>query len=422
MRARLDPPRRRDARGSPACRCWPPRPTPRCRRRCARLGTLLGRPARGRRSCCWRCTGAGERAWVPLVPIALATGWSALVLFALRRAAEPDVGDAGRARDRDLDRVPRAADRALPRGARGRARAGDGAAAHLPLDRRGRARVRRDGDRRLRRARALGRPDAARLRARHGRRPHRLAARRAGRAARGADAGRAARRRRAAAPRRRRRRARSRPSRRERAAARGRPPGTSRYTWIVGRRARARARLHHAQHARAPTRRLARRPERARAAAVRGAAGARDARRRRQRARTRAAGNRPPARCAGRRSSTRASWRERGPVVLAFFATRSKRCERQVDVLERLAPRFPDVGVRRRGGPRRPRAAARARPRARVGDAGRLRPRRRGGERLRGGGLPDGDVRASAAGWWRALVVARRCSATRRSPRGSEAR
>jgi hypothetical protein len=35
---------------------------------------------------------------------------------------------------------------------------------------------------------------------------------------------------------------------------------------------------------------------------------------------------------------------ERGPVVLAFFATRSKRCERQVDVLDRVRERFPDVG------------------------------------------------------------------------------
>jgi hypothetical protein len=35
---------------------------------------------------------------------------------------------------------------------------------------------------------------------------------------------------------------------------------------------------------------------------------------------------------------------ERGPVVLAFFATRSERCEEQVDVLERVRARFPDVG------------------------------------------------------------------------------
>ena len=37
--------------------------------------------------------------------------------------------------------------------------------------------------------------------------------------------------------------------------------------------------------------------------------------------------------------------RERGPVAIAFFATRSKRCERQVDVLERVRRRFPGVGV-----------------------------------------------------------------------------
>ena len=35
---------------------------------------------------------------------------------------------------------------------------------------------------------------------------------------------------------------------------------------------------------------------------------------------------------------------ERGPVVLAFFATRSARCEEQVDVLERVRRRYPDVG------------------------------------------------------------------------------
>ena len=37
--------------------------------------------------------------------------------------------------------------------------------------------------------------------------------------------------------------------------------------------------------------------------------------------------------------------RERGPVAIAFFATRSKRCERQVDLLERVRRRFPRVGV-----------------------------------------------------------------------------
>jgi hypothetical protein len=34
---------------------------------------------------------------------------------------------------------------------------------------------------------------------------------------------------------------------------------------------------------------------------------------------------------------------ERGPVVLAFLATRSDRCEEQVDVLDRIAPRHPGV-------------------------------------------------------------------------------
>jgi hypothetical protein len=34
---------------------------------------------------------------------------------------------------------------------------------------------------------------------------------------------------------------------------------------------------------------------------------------------------------------------ERGPVVLAFFATGDRRCVRQIGVLDRLAPRFPGV-------------------------------------------------------------------------------
>jgi hypothetical protein len=35
---------------------------------------------------------------------------------------------------------------------------------------------------------------------------------------------------------------------------------------------------------------------------------------------------------------------ERGPLVLAFFALRSERCKRQVDVLDRVAARYPAVG------------------------------------------------------------------------------
>ena len=37
---------------------------------------------------------APRRALVPLIPIALATGWSALVLFLIGDPAQPDVGDA----------------------------------------------------------------------------------------------------------------------------------------------------------------------------------------------------------------------------------------------------------------------------------------------------------------------------------------
>lgn len=35
--------------------------------------------------------------------------------------------------------------------------------------------------------------------------------------------------------------------------------------------------------------------------------------------------------------------RDRGPVVIVFTVTRSKRCEDQVDVVERLRPRFPKI-------------------------------------------------------------------------------
>jgi predicted RND superfamily exporter protein len=57
--------------------------------------------------------GAWARAWVPVVPIALATGWSALVLWLLSVPLNPLSGDARRARARDLDRVRGAAVGAL---------------------------------------------------------------------------------------------------------------------------------------------------------------------------------------------------------------------------------------------------------------------------------------------------------------------
>jgi hypothetical protein len=34
---------------------------------------------------------------------------------------------------------------------------------------------------------------------------------------------------------------------------------------------------------------------------------------------------------------------ERGPLVLAFFAEPSERCDAEIDVLDRVRPRFPDV-------------------------------------------------------------------------------
>ena len=61
-----------------------------------------------------------RRALIPLVPIALATGWSALVLFVSRIPLNPMSIVARRARDRDRDRVQRAAERALPLRARRR--------------------------------------------------------------------------------------------------------------------------------------------------------------------------------------------------------------------------------------------------------------------------------------------------------------
>ena len=174
--------------------------------------------------------------------------------------------------------------------------------------------------------------------------------------------------------------------------ARARPPAGARAPGSSASLAVARARLHHAQHARAPTR-----PARAAAggraaAAVRGAARALGPRRRRAasspgRATTGLRGARAAA------CSTPASWRSAGPVALAFFATASERCERQIDVRRARAPALPR---RRASPPWRSAATATscaADARARLGVAGRLRPRRRGRERLRGGGLPDDHVR-----------------------------
>ena len=82
------PARRASRASSPACRCSPPRPTPAVSSPWRRLLTLLAGLA-AVALVLLAVFRALERALVPLVPIALATGWSALVLFALRIPLNP---------------------------------------------------------------------------------------------------------------------------------------------------------------------------------------------------------------------------------------------------------------------------------------------------------------------------------------------
>jgi hypothetical protein len=56
-----------------------------------------------------------------------------------------------------------------------------------------------------------------------------------------------------------------------------------------------------------------------------------------------AEGKRPACQVRGPKVLNSSQLAERGPVVLAFMATRSQRCEQQVDVLERVRARFPGV-------------------------------------------------------------------------------
>ena len=132
-----------------------------------------------------------ERAWVPLVPIALATGWSALVLFLVGVPLNPMSAALSALVIAISTEFSVLAVGALPRGARGGLGAGRGVAAHVPRDRRGGARLGRDRDRRLRGADRVRRGDAARLRPRHRPEPGRVPGGRAGRAAGGARPGRA---------------------------------------------------------------------------------------------------------------------------------------------------------------------------------------------------------------------------------------
>ena len=87
--------------------------------------------------------------------------------LAHRDPAQPDVGRARGADDRDRHRVRGDPRRPLPRGAGRRRRGGGGAAPRLRPHRRRRARLRRDRDRRLRGPDRQRHPDAAGLRHRH---------------------------------------------------------------------------------------------------------------------------------------------------------------------------------------------------------------------------------------------------------------
>ena len=125
-----------------------------------------------------------ERAWVPLVPIALATGWSALVLWLIGVPLNPMSAALSAlviAISTEFSVLLCARYREERDAGWRRRRAG----AHLRVDRRRRPRLGRDRDRGLRRPDRLRHRDAARLRPGDRHRPHRLAARRARRPAGG---------------------------------------------------------------------------------------------------------------------------------------------------------------------------------------------------------------------------------------------
>ena len=185
------PARGRRRRRRRACPCWPPRRTTRSPTRC------------GGSSRCSRASSlvfvvlfavrrSTREAAIPLIPIALATGWSALVLFLLRIPLNPMSAVMGALV------IAISTEFSVLLSARYREERAGGAEpeeaidATYALDRRGRARLGRHGDHGLRGADRLRHPHAARLRRRDGGRPDRLAARRDGRAAGGARLGRAA--------------------------------------------------------------------------------------------------------------------------------------------------------------------------------------------------------------------------------------
>ncbi len=177
------------APASSACRCWRPARAPRSPIRWRRLLTLLAGLLAVALVLAVAFRGDRRRVLVPLVPVALASGWSALVLFAVRVPLNPMSVTLGvlvvalstefsvllseryrQERLAGLDTV-----QALRRSLRAHRRRGRRLGGHR--------------DRRLRRAGAVGNRDAPPVRPGHPDRPERVAARRADRAAGGADGG-----------------------------------------------------------------------------------------------------------------------------------------------------------------------------------------------------------------------------------------
>ena len=131
--------------------------------------------------------GDRRRVLVPLVPVALASGWSALVLFAVRVPLNPMSVTLGVLVVALSTEFSVLLSERYRQERRGRARHRAGAAASLRAHRRRGRRLGGHGDRGLRRAGGFGNRDAAPVRLRHPDRPERIPAGRADRAAGSAD-------------------------------------------------------------------------------------------------------------------------------------------------------------------------------------------------------------------------------------------
>ena len=130
--------------------------------------------------------GSARRTLAAILPVVLASGWSGLLLFVTGVPLNPMSATLSIlvvAVSTEISVLVSERYRQEREGGRDPTL---GAARHVPADRRRRGGLRGDGDRGIRRARALGSAHAARLRARHDPRPRRGAGGRAARAALGA--------------------------------------------------------------------------------------------------------------------------------------------------------------------------------------------------------------------------------------------